>query len=69
MLIEKFLPQRLSTMAKEQADKRTTFRIVARFIRHTPIFFQVSMASAVYWGIRIQNSPPFMRNYLDSCQP
>ncbi len=38
MLVEKLVPQWLSTMTKEQIGKGTIFRIVEGFIGHASIF-------------------------------
>src|SRR5260370_2542387 len=70
MLIEKLLPQWLSTMAKEHFGKRAIFRIVERFISHTPIFLPVINGiggiwwhpdpelSALYEGLPEESQPP-----------
>src|SRR5258708_13822819 len=69
MLIEKLLPQWLSTMAKEHFGKRAIFRIVERFISHTPIFLPVingiggilwtpdPAPPALYEGLPEENQP------------
>src|SRR5260370_36656000 len=61
MLIEKLLPQWLSTMAKEHFSKRAIFPIVERFISHTPIFLPViNGIGCFWWDPDAHNSPMFV---------